>query len=239
MRRGLFVDYLDIVGPFNPSTARPESYTKIFICGQKTDAVRADDSEQADGARVPAPGDAGGDCSRSSSSCGSRSAKAIRSTKGSAWRFRRFSHRPTSSSASKRIRRPRAELQSADAERVRAHAGAQGRGYAAPRVEEYPVSDIELASRLSYFLWASMPDAELMRVAKAGTLRQPAVLEAQVRRMMADPKGFNLVENWAAQWLQLRNLGRTKPDPEAVSNGRRRAPRCDAQRDDDVRRRHH
>ncbi len=59
-----------------------------------------------------------------------------------------------------------------------------------------------------------MPDAELMRVAKAGTLRQPAVLEAQVRRMMADPKGFNLVENWAAQWLQLRNLGRTKPDPK-------------------------
>jgi hypothetical protein len=84
----------------------------------------------------------------------------------------------------------------------------------AQRVEEYPVSDIELASRLSYFLWASMPDAELMRVAKAGTLRQPAVLEAQVRRMMADPKGFNLVENWAAQWLQLRNLGRTKPDPK-------------------------
>ena len=85
---------------------------------------------------------------------------------------------------------------------------------AAPRAQEYPVSDIELASRLSYFLWASMPDAELMRVAKAGTLRQPAVLEAQVRRMMADPKGYNLVENWAAQWLQLRNLGRTKPDPK-------------------------
>jgi Protein of unknown function (DUF1592)/Protein of unknown function (DUF1588)/Protein of unknown function (DUF1585)/Protein of unknown function (DUF1595) len=79
---------------------------------------------------------------------------------------------------------------------------------------EYPVSDVELASRLSYFLWASMPDAELMKVAEAGTLRQPAVLEAQVRRMMADPKRSNLVENWAAQWLQLRNLGRTKPDPK-------------------------
>jgi hypothetical protein len=78
---------------------------------------------------------------------------------------------------------------------------------------EFPVTDIELASRLSYFLWASMPDDELMRVAKAGTLRRPEVLEAQVRRMMADPKGYNLVENWAAQWLQLRNLGRTKPDP--------------------------
>jgi hypothetical protein len=58
-----------------------------------------------------------------------------------------------------------------------------------------------------------MPDDELMRVAKAGTLRTPDVLDAQVRRMLTDPK-CNLVDNWAAQWLQLRNLGRTKPDPK-------------------------
>jgi hypothetical protein len=77
----------------------------------------------------------------------------------------------------------------------------------------HPVNEIELASRLSYFLWASMPDDELMRAAKAQTLRKPGVLEAQVRRMLADPKASNLVSNWAAQWLQLRNLGRTKPDP--------------------------
>ena len=103
--------------------------------------------------------------------------------------------------------------------------------------DEYPVSDIELASRLSYFLWASMPDAELMRVAKAGTLRQPAVLEAQVRRMMADPKGYNLVENWAAQWLQLRNLGRTKPDPkrfptvdDELLDAMRKETRCSSRR---------
>ena len=82
------------------------------------------------------------------------------------------------------------------------------------RQSEYRVSDIELASRLSYFLWASMPDAELMQVAKAKTLHEPKVLEAQVRRMLADPKAHNLVDNWAAQWLQLRNLGRTKPDPK-------------------------
>jgi hypothetical protein len=79
---------------------------------------------------------------------------------------------------------------------------------------EYPVSDVELASRLSYFLWASMPDDELMNAAKSGTLRKPGVLDSQVRRMLADPKAYNLVENWAAQWLQLRNLGRTKPDPK-------------------------
>jgi hypothetical protein len=78
----------------------------------------------------------------------------------------------------------------------------------------HPVSDHEFASRLSYFLWASMPDEELSRLADQGWLRQPGVLEQQVRRMMADPKASNLVDNFAAQWLQLRNLGRTKPDAQ-------------------------
>jgi hypothetical protein len=58
-----------------------------------------------------------------------------------------------------------------------------------------------------------MPDPELMKLAKSGELGRPPVLEAQARRMLADPKAYNLVDNWAAQWLQLRNLGRTKPDP--------------------------
>src|SRR5204862_3093455 len=78
----------------------------------------------------------------------------------------------------------------------------------------YPVSDHEFAARLSYFLWASMPDEELARLADQGKLRNREVLEQQIRRMMADPKGSNLVDNFAAQWLQLRNLGRTKPDPQ-------------------------
>ena len=74
-----------------------------------------------------------------------------------------------------------------------------------------PLSDYELASRLSYLLWSSMPDDEL-RAAAAKGLRRPGVLEAQVRRMLADNRASNLVDNFAAQWLQLRNLGRTKPD---------------------------
>ena len=79
----------------------------------------------------------------------------------------------------------------------------------------HPVSDHEFAARLSYFLWASMPDDELSRLADQGTgFTTPVLLEAQVRRMMADPKASNLVDNFAAQWLQLRNLGRTKPDPQ-------------------------
>ena len=71
----------------------------------------------------------------------------------------------------------------------------------------YDISDLELASRLSFFLWASIPDDQLIDVAANGTLRDPAVLESQVRRMLADPRADTLVTNFAAQWLYLRNLG--------------------------------
>jgi hypothetical protein len=75
------------------------------------------------------------------------------------------------------------------------------------------VSDVELASRLSFFLWSSIPDEELLRVATAGRLRQPGVLEAQVTRMIADDRSDALVSNFIGQWLQLRNLeSRVTPD---------------------------
>ncbi len=70
----------------------------------------------------------------------------------------------------------------------------------------YKVTDIELASRLSFFLWSSIPDAELLDVAERGALSQPAELERQVRRMIADPRSKALTTNFAGQWLQLRNL---------------------------------
>ncbi len=76
-----------------------------------------------------------------------------------------------------------------------------------------PVSQFELASRLSYFLWSSMPDAELLAAAGQGRLRQPAVMRAQVKRMLRDPKALALVENFAGQWLQFRNIDVMKPDP--------------------------
>jgi hypothetical protein len=69
-----------------------------------------------------------------------------------------------------------------------------------------PVSDLELATRLSFFLWSSIPDEELLKVAEQGRLDQPAVLQAQVERMLRDPKSRALVDNFAAQWLRLRNL---------------------------------
>ena len=76
----------------------------------------------------------------------------------------------------------------------------------------HPVSDIELASRLSFFLWSSIPDDELLSVASQGRLKDPAVLDRQVRRMLADPKSRALVDNFAGQWLYLRNLKSTQPD---------------------------
>jgi hypothetical protein len=76
-----------------------------------------------------------------------------------------------------------------------------------------PLNDWELASRLSYFLWSSMPDAELFRLAKRGELTQPDVLAAQVRRMVADPRSNALVNNFGGQWLQTRNLEGVAPDP--------------------------
>jgi hypothetical protein len=83
----------------------------------------------------------------------------------------------------------------------------------------YRVSDLELASRLSFFLWSSVPDDELLAVAGKGSLGTPAVLEKQVRRMLADPKAEALVSNFAAQWLYLRELQNARPDtPEFDGN---------------------
>ena len=77
--------------------------------------------------------------------------------------------------------------------------------------DPYRISDIELASRLSFFLWSSIPDDELLKVASENRLHEPAVLEKEVRRMLADPKSDELVINVAGQWLQLRGLQTQSP----------------------------
>ena len=97
---------------------------------------------------------------------------------------------PTSFSASSRIRR-------------------------APRpATVYRISDLELASRLSFFLWSTVPDDQLLDLAEKGKLRDPAVLDAQVRRLLDDPRADSLVSNFAGQWLYIRNLEQQKPDPD-------------------------
>jgi hypothetical protein len=195
MRRGLFVDYLEIVGPYNPSLAPSDSYKKIFICGH-------------------APGKHNASCAR----------PVVRNLMERAYRRPVTEEELASKLSLVALAQPEGDrleegvrlalqaiLSSPDF-LFRIEADPKPKVAAAPAA--HPVSDYELASRLSYFLWASMPDAELFRAAKEQKLHQTDVLEAQMRRMLADPKAHNLVDNWAAQWLQLRNLGRTKPDPK-------------------------
>jgi hypothetical protein len=78
----------------------------------------------------------------------------------------------------------------------------------------YRITDVELASRLSFFLWSTIPDDELLQLAVKGRLSDSATLEAQVARMLADPRARALVDGFAAQWLQLRNLRNIVPDSE-------------------------
>jgi cytochrome c5 len=82
-----------------------------------------------------------------------------------------------------------------------------------PSETTYAVSDSELASRLSFFLWGSIPDDELLAVAESTTLSAPDVLDRQVLRMLADPKAKSLVQDFAGQWLYLRNIDSVHPTP--------------------------
>jgi mono/diheme cytochrome c family protein len=88
-----------------------------------------------------------------------------------------------------------------------------------PQGTPYRLSDLEIASRLSFFLWSSIPDSRLLDLAIAGELSRPAVLEQQTRRMLADPKAKSLVDNFASQWMRLREVDNAEPDPTADFDG--------------------
>ncbi|TDI23164.1 MAG: DUF1592 domain-containing protein [Acidobacteria bacterium] len=192
-RRILYIDYLDIVGPFDPSPEPPASYDRIFIC------------------RHP-PGEHQERCA----------GEIVRTLARRAYR------RPVTQDEVSRLRGLIAQAEregDSFEEGVRLVVQAV---LLSPhflfRIERdpephdptatHPLSDHELASRLSYFLWADMPDDELFGLADDGRLGHPDVLDAQVRRMLGDPKSSALVDTFAAQWLQLRTLDRVKPDPE-------------------------
>jgi len=83
-----------------------------------------------------------------------------------------------------------------------------------PAGASYRLSDLNLASRLSFFLWSSIPDDELLKLAEQGRLTHPDVLRQQVQRMLADPRSESLVSNFGGQWLLTRNLRTTKPNPQ-------------------------
>ena len=90
----------------------------------------------------------------------------------------------------------------------------QDRPAASGEISSYRINQHELAARLSYFLWSSMPDDELLRAADQGLLHKPTVLKAQIQRMLKDEKAKALVENFGGQWLELRKLESQKPDRE-------------------------
>jgi len=181
------VDYFEVLGPYNPAPPpTPEGRKRILVCAQQNDAcVRADlDHLATQGWRRPVTG------------------AEVRKL----------------ASYVKMAQQDGASFDKAMEVGVEAVLVSP---YFLFRVERDPASggdhrigDYELASRLSYFLWSSMPDAELFRLAKEAKLHDPAVLEQQVTRMLKDPKSDALVDNFGGQWLQTRNLDSLKPDPD-------------------------
>ena len=185
------VSYLELNGPYKQvTTPSPVAYKKVFICGHR-------------------PGHHLATCPQ----------QIVASFAGRAFR------RPVTGAE----RQPYLKLYSD----VRKRGGSFEEGIALAlqgvlvspdflfRLERMPstpdpraVSDYELATRLSYFLWASMPDAELRRLAATHQLRTPAVLEAQVGRMLRDPKSESFVEQFGGQWLQTRALESVRPDAD-------------------------
>ena len=182
-RRKLFIDYIDIVGPFKPELS-PRN-PAVFVCSEHTPA-----------------------CAR----------RIVESVASRAWR------RPATPAEIDKLANLAASVRR-DSEkfdegiRVALQAVLLSPNFLF-RIEHepsrpgpYQLNDYELATRLSYFLWSTMPDEELFRAAREHRLTKPGALEAQLRRMLADSKSSALIENFAGQWLNLRELDRRKPDP--------------------------
>ncbi len=183
-RRKLFIDYVDIVGPFQTAPAPVESRRRVFICGEKTP-----------------------ECAQ----------RIIENLARGAYR------RPATKEDTEKLVALAALVRREDSfdESIRVALQAilmsprflfRVEREPATNTSAYLLDDHDLASRLSYFLWSTMPDEELMRKADAGALRQPGALEAEALRMLRDSKADALVENFAGQWLGLRLLDRKKPD---------------------------
>jgi hypothetical protein len=186
-----YIDALEIQGPFHPlPPPLPESYRRIFICGH-------------------APGHHTSECARLD----------LAHLAKLAYR------RPVADAEVSKLTKLVSMAQSSglsfeQAMRVGVEAILVSPNFLY-RIERdpdpttvHPVSDYELASRLSYFLWSSMPDEELLRLAGEHRLCEPDVLKSQVRRMLQNPKSDALVDNFFGQWLELRNLDSVSPDPD-------------------------
>lgn len=186
-RRRLAADFVEILGPYNPVPSHAPNYEKIFVCSGHDAA-----------------------CTR----------KIVESL------ARRGFRRPPTEAEIQRLLKLVAMVQKqGDSFEEGIRIALQSilvspdflfrieRDPASANSSPYQVNDYELASRLSYFLWSSMPDDELFKLAAQHRLADSAVMQAQVKRMLHDPKAANLVDDFAAQWLDLRALDHKKPDP--------------------------
>ena len=193
-RRDPFVDRFEINGPYNPH-ARPltESHKRIFICGH-------------------APGQHKPECARIIVAELARRAYRRPVTAAEVNGIARFVNmaQQNGDSFEQGIR------VALEAILVSPHFLFRIENDRDPNnpAQSHRLDDYELASRLSYFLWSSMPDERLMRLAGERKLRRPEVVSAEVRRMLLDSKSTALVDNFAGQWLELRNLDSWKPDPD-------------------------
>ncbi len=196
-RRKLYVDYLDVLGPYAPSTGRPAGYTTIFICQP----------------HVQGP---------SMRQCTHDIVEHL---------LARAYRRPPTGSEIQELAALAAEVQKEDSfdesirivlqavlmspkflYRIERDQAPASTARQAGRTSAYRIDDFALASRLSYFLWSSMPDDRLFDLAATGQLHEPAVLKAEALRMLHDPRSSSLAENFASQWLNLRLMDRKKPD---------------------------
>ncbi|MES1255754.1 MAG: DUF1592 domain-containing protein, partial [Acidobacteriota bacterium] len=193
-RRKIYVDYIDVLGPYAPSSAPPASFRQIVTCGEPGHRTQA--------------------CTR----------QTVERLVTRAYR------RPASPDEVRKFVGLATRVQQRDSFeesiRVVVEAVLMSPNFlfrverdppAAAGSNVYAVNNYELASRLSYFLWSSMPDDALFKAASEGTLSRPDVLDAQVARMLADPKASALVENFGGQWLNLRLMDRKKPDAQKFS----------------------
>jgi hypothetical protein len=209
-RRKLYVDYMDVLGVYNPTDAKPAGYKKIFICTEQTPACanRIVENLATRAYRRPPTAKEVSRLVTLVNEVRRRDSfdEAIRMAVQAVLMSPNFLFR---------IEKDPVFAQAAAGKP--AEATVSRRTGEPAKAEAYPISDYELASRLSYFLWSSMPDDELFTLAAEKRLREPGVLDAQVKRMLLDPKAETLAKNFGEQWLNLRLMDRKKPDAAKFS----------------------
>jgi hypothetical protein len=192
LRMARLADGVEIVGPYNPKgVSRTPSRALIFVCDPQKDNERA--------------------CAEQITGNLARRAFRRPATRDDVARLMPFyeAGRANGGSFDQGIEQMVAAVLASPDFLFRAIRGPAG---AAPN-KDFVLTDLELASRLSFFLWNTGPDDELLKIAAAGGLARPGALEMQTRRMLADPRACSLVTSFAMKWLTLADLDSLKPDP--------------------------